>query len=100
MQGGVGRDGGRGDAVAHQHLFCARLDMAVDNAQGGRDLVVSEVRTQFGVVGEGGTGEGWRGEGGGGRVEGVRRCNTPAPVLGTPGYGRGWCTKGQGLGLE
>ena len=32
------------NAAAHQHLFCARLDMAVDDAQGGRDLVVSEVR--------------------------------------------------------
>lgn len=32
------------NAAAHQHLFCARLDMAVDDQQGGRDLVVSEVR--------------------------------------------------------
>lgn len=31
------------NAAAHQHLFCARLDMAVDDQQGGRDLVVSEV---------------------------------------------------------
>lgn len=27
----------------HQHLFCARLDFAVDDAQGGKGLVVSEV---------------------------------------------------------
>jgi primary-amine oxidase len=31
------------NAAAHQHLFCARLDMAVDDQQGGRDLVISEV---------------------------------------------------------
>lgn len=31
------------NAAAHQHLFCARLDMAVDDEQGGKDLVVSEV---------------------------------------------------------
>jgi primary-amine oxidase len=31
------------NAAAHQHLFCARLDMAVDDQLGGRDLVVSEV---------------------------------------------------------
>lgn len=31
------------NAAAHQHLFCARLDMAVDDQQGGKDLVVSEV---------------------------------------------------------
>ena len=27
----------------HQHLFCARLDLAVDDKAGGKDLVVSEV---------------------------------------------------------
>ena len=27
----------------HQHMFCARLDMAVDDADGGKGLVVSEV---------------------------------------------------------
>ena len=32
------------NAAAHQHLFCARLDPAVDDEQGGRDLIVSEVR--------------------------------------------------------
>lgn len=32
------------NAAAHQHLFCARLDMAVDDDQGGGcNLVVSEV---------------------------------------------------------
>ena len=28
----------------HQHMFCARLDMAVDDAEGGKGLQVSEVR--------------------------------------------------------
>ncbi|BDA47955.1 Primary amine oxidase [Coccomyxa sp. Obi] len=32
-------------AAHHQHLFCARLDMAVDDEDGGRGLVVSEVDT-------------------------------------------------------
>lgn len=27
----------------HQHMFCARLDMAVDDAEGGKGLAVSEV---------------------------------------------------------
>ena len=27
----------------HQHMFCARIDPAVDDSQGGKDLVVSEV---------------------------------------------------------
>lgn len=31
------------NAAAHQHLFCARLDLAVDDEQGGRNVVVSEV---------------------------------------------------------
>jgi primary-amine oxidase len=31
------------NAAAHQHLFSARLDPAVDDDQGGRDLVVAEV---------------------------------------------------------
>ncbi|WIA30543.1 hypothetical protein OEZ86_000626 [Tetradesmus obliquus] len=31
------------NAQHHQHLFCARLDMAVDDAQGGKGLLVSEV---------------------------------------------------------
>ena len=42
--------GGAGTLVApnvvaayHQHLFCARLDMAVDDPEGGKGLVVSEV---------------------------------------------------------
>ena len=30
-------------ATHHQHIFAARLDMAVDDAAGGKDLVVSEV---------------------------------------------------------
>jgi hypothetical protein len=30
-------------AAYHQHLFCARLDLALDDPQGGKDLVVSEV---------------------------------------------------------
>ena len=29
-------------AAYHQHLFCARLDMAVDDPEGGKGLVVSE----------------------------------------------------------
>ena len=28
----------------HQHMFCARLDMSVDDSNGGAALVVSEVR--------------------------------------------------------
>jgi hypothetical protein len=31
------------NAAAHQHIFSARLDMAVDDEDGGRGLVVSEV---------------------------------------------------------
>jgi hypothetical protein len=31
------------NAAAHQHLFSARLDMAVDDEEGGRQLVVAEV---------------------------------------------------------
>ena len=27
----------------HQHMFCARLDMAVDDEEGGKGLQVSEV---------------------------------------------------------
>jgi primary-amine oxidase len=34
-------------AAHHQHLFCARLDMAVDDEEGGRGLVVSEARPLF-----------------------------------------------------
>ena len=30
-------------AAYHQHLFCARLDLALDDPQGGKGLVVSEV---------------------------------------------------------
>lgn len=30
-------------AAYHQHLFCARLDLALDDPQGGEGLVVSEV---------------------------------------------------------
>ena len=32
------------NAQHHQHMFCARLDMAVDDHNGGGALVVSEVR--------------------------------------------------------
>ena len=32
------------NAQHHQHMFCARLDMAVDDSYGGAGLVVSEVR--------------------------------------------------------
>ena len=31
------------NAQHHQHMFCARLDMAVDDAEGGRGLLVTEV---------------------------------------------------------
>lgn len=31
------------NAAHHQHLFSARLDLAVDDDQGGKNLVVSEV---------------------------------------------------------
>jgi primary-amine oxidase len=31
------------NAQHHQHLFCARIDPAIDDAAGGADLVVSEV---------------------------------------------------------
>eukprot|EP00798_Chlamydomonas_sp_ICE-L_P020186 gene20186-26925_t len=34
------------NAQHHQHMFCARLDMSVDNNQGGQGLVVSEVNVQ------------------------------------------------------
>ena len=27
----------------HQHFFCCRLDMAVDDSRGGQGLIVSEV---------------------------------------------------------
>lgn len=30
------------NAQFHQHMFCARIDMAVDDAEGGKGLVVSE----------------------------------------------------------
>jgi primary-amine oxidase len=31
------------NAAQHQHLFSARLDLSVDDEQGGKQLVVSEV---------------------------------------------------------
>ena len=31
------------NAQHHQHMFCARLDMAVDDEEGGKGLYVSEV---------------------------------------------------------
>ena len=34
-------------AQFHQHLFCCRLDWALDDTSGMDDLVVSEVRLQF-----------------------------------------------------
>ncbi len=37
-------------AAYHQHLFAARIDMAVDCAEGGKNLVVSEVRTPAGQL--------------------------------------------------
>jgi primary-amine oxidase len=39
--------GGGVNAAHHQHLFNARLDMAVDDDNGGRNLIVSEVRSQL-----------------------------------------------------
>lgn len=32
------------NAQVHQHFFCARLDMAVDDPHGGRSLTVTEAR--------------------------------------------------------
>ena len=32
------------NAQHHQHMFCARLDMAVDDEEGGKGLYVSEVK--------------------------------------------------------
>ncbi|GBF99493.1 copper amine oxidase [Raphidocelis subcapitata] len=34
------------NAAAHQHIFSARLDLAVDDEEGGRGLVVSELNAQ------------------------------------------------------
>ena len=31
------------NAQHHQHMFCARLDMAIDDAEGGKGIYVSEV---------------------------------------------------------
>ena len=31
------------NAQNHQHMFCARLDMAIDDDEGGKGLYVSEV---------------------------------------------------------
>ena len=31
------------NAQNHQHMFCARLDFALDCAQGGQSLIVTEV---------------------------------------------------------
>ena len=64
------------NAQHHQHMFCARLDFAVDDPQGGKGLVVSEVR---------------RGGGGGG---GRRRC------LQRAGKGRGEGERGVWEGLS
>lgn len=35
------------NAQHHQHMFCARLDMAVDDEEGGKGLYVSEVTSLF-----------------------------------------------------
>lgn len=35
------------NAQHHQHMFCARLDMAVDDEEGGKGLYVTEVTTCF-----------------------------------------------------
>lgn len=32
------------NAQHHQHMFCARLDPAIDDDEGGKDVVVTEVR--------------------------------------------------------
>lgn len=37
----------------HQHMFCARLDMAVDDPNGGKDAVVTEVRGHVDIYVEG-----------------------------------------------
>lgn len=34
------------NAQHHQHMFCARLDMAVDDAAGGKDCLVTEVNVE------------------------------------------------------
>ena len=48
------------NAAAHQHLFSARLDLAVDDEQGGRELMVTEVGGAGGGGGErGGEGVSW-----------------------------------------
>ena len=31
------------NAQHHQHMFCARIDPAIDDTHGGKDLVVTEV---------------------------------------------------------
>ncbi len=36
--------GDRINSQHHQHMFCARLDLAVDDDEGGKGLQVSEVR--------------------------------------------------------
>jgi Cu2+-containing amine oxidase len=36
------------NAQIHQHMFCARLDMAIDDDQGGKGLVVSEASSEAG----------------------------------------------------
>jgi primary-amine oxidase len=37
------------NAQHHQHMFCARLDFAVDDPAGGKGLVVSEVGVHWQV---------------------------------------------------
>ena len=37
--------GDRINSQHHQHMFCARLDLAVDDDEGGKGLQVSEVGT-------------------------------------------------------
>ena len=38
---------GTGSVQVHQHFFCCRLDMAVDDSRGGQGLTVSEVSLHF-----------------------------------------------------
>lgn len=58
------------NAQHHQHMFLARIDPAIDDGQGGRDVVVTEVRREEA-----------EGEAGQGRelVGGV--CKRPLPSL-------------------
>jgi Cu2+-containing amine oxidase len=50
------------NAQHHQHMFCARLDMAVDDPQGGKGLVVTEVGGRPGGLVECRWNAGWQGQ--------------------------------------